>query len=45
MGDGAHDIDIVENEVAFFVNWDKTLGLTPPLKKWGTSFTLTEWIY
>lgn len=45
MGDGKRDIDVVENEISFFVCWDKNSGLTPPLKKWGTAFTHTKWLY
>ena len=45
LGDGTYDIDIIEDHVQFHVFWNKSLKIIPPNKKWGNTFSLTEWIY
>jgi lipopolysaccharide transport system ATP-binding protein len=45
LGDGTYDLDILEEVASFYIHWDKSLKISPPQKKWGPIFALTEWNY
>ncbi|XLS28485.1 ABC transporter ATP-binding protein [Flavobacteriaceae bacterium M23B6Z8] len=45
LGDGTYDLDILEGAISFYIHWNKDIGISPPQKKWGPVFTLTEWNY
>ncbi len=45
LGDGKHDLDILNDVIYFNVFWNNELNLNPPHPKWGVLYTLTNWEY
>jgi lipopolysaccharide transport system ATP-binding protein len=44
LGNGATDLDVIDEAVHFDVMWDPRLGLAfPPAPSWGAVFTFVEW--